>query len=129
MAQASGLFNVIRQVGGSFGVAILGAMLTRRTIYHSAMYGQAIDQSSAAFKHTLIRLQLFAQHTVGGTSADATARAKALIGEHAANQAFVAAICDDFFIAAVITLLCAVPMIFLRRKRKHGSVAPAAAME
>ena len=46
MAQASGLFNVIRQVGGSFGVAILGAMLTRRMVYHAAIYGQAIDQNS-----------------------------------------------------------------------------------
>lgn len=34
MAQASGLVNVIRQVGGSVGVALFGSILTRRTILH-----------------------------------------------------------------------------------------------
>jgi DHA2 family multidrug resistance protein len=129
MAQASGLFNVIRQVGGSFGVAILGAMLTRRMIYHSAMFGQAVDQSSAAFRQVVTRLQYFAQHTIGGTQAEATARAKAMIGEHLSNQAFVAAVCDDFFIAGAITLLCVVPLLFLRRRRKRSGVAPAPAVE
>ncbi len=44
MAQATGLFNTIRQVGGSFGVAILGTFLTRRVIYHTAMYSQSVNR-------------------------------------------------------------------------------------
>jgi DHA2 family multidrug resistance protein len=34
IAQATGLFNVIRQIGGSFGVAVFGTLLIRREIFH-----------------------------------------------------------------------------------------------
>ena len=126
MAQASGLFNVIRQVGGSFGVAILGTMLTRRVIFHSAMYSQSVDQSSPSFQHALQNLQLFAQHAVSGTATESMMRAKALVGMHVAQQAFVSAIGDDFLLAGVITIFCAVPIIFLhtkKRRRDQNAVA------
>jgi MFS transporter, DHA2 family, multidrug resistance protein len=127
MAQASGLFNVIRQVGGSFGVAILGAMLTRRTIYHMAQFGQAIDPYSPAFRTTVGRLQYFSQHAVGGTAADAATRAKALLFANVSNQAFVAAIADDFLLAACATAICIVPVFFVRvRKRRGGTQVVAA---
>jgi MFS transporter, DHA2 family, multidrug resistance protein len=119
MAQASGLFNVIRQIGGSFGVAILGAMLTRRMIYHTALYGQAVNTQSPAFQWTTQKLQYFAQTMTGGTVAVAAARAKALISSHIVQQAFVQAVDDDFFIAAAITFCGLVPILFLRRRRQR----------
>jgi DHA2 family multidrug resistance protein len=117
MAQASGLFNVIRQVGGSFGVAILGTMLTRRMIYHTAMFGQAANAQSAPFQLAAMKLQHFAQVVTGGTLAESAARAKALIISHIAQQSFVQAVDDDFFLAAAITLCGLVPIFFLRRRR------------
>ncbi|HWT78627.1 MAG TPA: MFS transporter, partial [Candidatus Methylomirabilis sp.] len=120
MAQASGLFNVIRQVGGSFGVALLGAMLTRRTIFHIAAFGQTVDQYSAQFRSAVAHAQMFAQQAAGGTPALAASRAKAMIMTHLADQAFVAAIADDFMIAAAITALCIVPILFLRVHRRRG---------
>ena len=128
MAQASGLFNVIRQIGGSFGVAILGTMLTRRVIFHSAMYGQVVDQSSPAFQNSVRTLQGFAQHALGGTAAESVMRAKALVGMHVSQQAFVSAIGDDFLLAGVTTLFCAVPIIFLHTK-KHRRDHQAGAIE
>ncbi|HXX63944.1 MAG TPA: DHA2 family efflux MFS transporter permease subunit [Bacteroidota bacterium] len=126
MAQASGLFNVIRQVGGSFGVAILGAMLTRRMIFHMANYGQAVDQYSAPFRAALARTGNFAQTVLGGNSALGAARAKAMVAMHLSNEAFVSAIADDFFIAGAITLVCIIPILFLRshKKRAEGAAAP-----
>lgn len=126
MAQASGLFNVIRQVGGSFGVAILGAMLTRRMIFHMATYGQAVDQNSAPFRAALARSGYFAQSVLGGNSALGAARAKAMVTMHLSNQAFVAAIADDFLIAGAITLVCIIPILFLRTHKKRTGDAVAA---
>ena len=116
MAQASGLFNVIRQIGGSFGVAIMGAMLTRRLIFHTAMYSAAASQSSPAFQHILHGVQTFAQQTAGGTEPAATMRAGALIASHLAQQAFVQAVDDDFLIAAVISIVGIVPIFLLRSR-------------
>ena len=125
MAQASGMFNVIRQIGGSFGVAIFGTLMTRRVILHLANFGSGIDAYSPVFKNTALRLQSFAQHAVGGTAYDAAARAKALILSHVANQATVAAIDDDFLIAAGITILCTAFLLILKTpaKKRGGGQA------
>ena len=118
MAQATGLFNTIRQVGGSFGVAILGTFLTRRILYHKEMYSQAVDQNSATFKHIEHGLQYFVQHSVGGTGSSIALRAKALIGMNLGNQAFVRGIADDFLAGAAITVLIIIPLFFLKYNKK-----------
>ena len=121
IAQATGLFNTIRQVGGSFGVAILGSFLTRRVIYHTEMFGEAINQNSAVFKQSMAKLNYFVQHTTGSTGAEMIARSKALIAQNIANQAFVQGIADDFLVGSIITLLIIIPLLFLRyHKEKKG---------
>ncbi len=118
MAQASGLYNILRQIGGSFGVAIMGTLLTDRTIFHTTIYGQAVNQYSPVTKNVISRLSIFAQQAVGGTSALSAMRANALVIYNISQQAFVSAVDDDFFIAALITILCVVPILFLRYKKK-----------
>ena len=121
MAQATGLFNTIRQIGGSFGVAILGTLLTRRVIFHTAMYSQAVDQNSSSFKHAVYGMQYFVQQSVGGAGTEVFARAKALIAQNLVNQAFVKGITDDFYTGAAITLFILIPLFFLRyHKKKTG---------
>ena len=127
MAQASGMFNVIRQVGGSFGVAIFGTIMARRVIFHTAIYGGAIDPRSPLFTATIGRLQAFASRVAGGTAAEAAARAKSLALSHVGQQAVVSAISDDFLLAAGITIACVVFLFLLRSpklKRRSGG-APA----
>ena len=129
MAQASGLINVIRQIGGSFGVAVFGTVLTRRTIYHMATYGEQIDPSSAPFRQTVMRLQSHAFRAAGGTSGEAATRAKAQIGSFVANQAFIRAIDDVFLIAGTVILIGVIPVLFLRTHKRasaheRGGAAP-----
>jgi DHA2 family multidrug resistance protein len=121
MAQASGLFNVIRQVGGSFGIAILGTLLTQRTLYHSSIYGQTTDSNSPAFHQTSLQLQHFIQQNVGGTATVASMRANSLIASHINMEAFVQSINDDFLIAAGITALAVIPIAFLRWKKRSAA--------
>jgi DHA2 family multidrug resistance protein len=125
IAQASGLFNVIRQLGGSFGVAIMGALLTRRMLYHTAMFGQMVDQQSAAFQIAMQNLTRFSQRAIGGSIYYAGMRAKALIASHVVQQSFVQAICDDFLIAAAITIIGVFPILILRTRKRQlrGQVA------
>jgi DHA2 family multidrug resistance protein len=120
MAQASGLFNVLRQIGGSFGVAIMGTLLTNRTIFHNTTYGQAVNVYSPTTQNVLRNLGEFAKQTTGGSISIATSRAQALLGYYISRQAFVSAVDDDFFIAAVITFLTVVPIFFLRYKKKKA---------
>ncbi len=124
MAQASGLFNVIRQLGGSFGVAIMGAMLTQRMNFHLTTYGQAVDQQSPVFIQISSRLQLFAKTALGSNTTDAVSRAKAMMMSHLSAQSFVDAINDDFLIAAAITIVGLFPIFILRSVAKNRSIKP-----
>jgi DHA2 family multidrug resistance protein len=126
MAQASGLINVIRQVGGSFGVAVFGTLLTQRTILHAAAYGQQINQYSGVFQNTVAKLQYFSMDVTGGTFAQAATKASALIYMYVQNQAFISAIDDVFLLAGGIVLISVIPVFFLRSvKRKKEPGGPA----
>ncbi len=129
MAQASGLFNVIRQIGGSFGVAIMGTLLTDRTIFHTTMYGQSVSPASPVVQNVLLGLKTFAQRAVGGTLSLAASRAQALLVYNIGQQAFVSAVDDDFLVAAAITILCVVPILFLRYKKPTGPREKMVAMD
>ncbi len=125
MAQASGLFNVIRQIGGSFGVAIMGSLLTRRVLHHMTMYGQAVDTQSPTYQFTNYKLLAFAKMSVGGNIGESMMRAKAMIIGHLSAQAFVDAINDDFLLSAAITVTGLIPIFFLRaRHAKAGKGEP-----
>jgi MFS transporter, DHA2 family, multidrug resistance protein len=121
MAQASGLFNTIRQIGGSFGVALLGSLLTRRVIFHTQAYSQAVNPSSSVYQNIYSNLQHFVQHSVGGIGKEVASRANALIVQNMSGQAFIQGINDDFLVSAIITATLVIPIFFLKIKKKGKS--------
>ena len=129
LAQASGLFNVIRQIGGSFGVAIMGTLLTDRTIFHDTVYGQVVSKVSPVTQSVLLGLQGFAQRALGSSVSVAAMRANALLAYNISQQAFVSAVDDDFLVAALITMVCVVPIIFMRYRKPEGERVKVVAMD
>ncbi len=118
MGQASGLLNVIRQVGGSFGVAILTTILTTRITYHSQSFGEMIQSNSPAFHTVLRNIGYFITTNAGTAGSLVEKQSQSILMSHVTRQSFVQAIDDDFLLAAVITLVSAVPVIFLKIGRK-----------
>jgi MFS transporter, DHA2 family, multidrug resistance protein len=114
IAQASGLFNTIRQIGGSFGVALLGSLLTRRIIFHTQAYSQAVDSSSPAYQSALIHAKNFVMQSVGGSPNEIAARAKVLIAQNVVSQSFIQGINDDFLVASVLTISLLIPVLLLK---------------
>jgi MFS transporter, DHA2 family, multidrug resistance protein len=120
MAQASGLFNVIRQIGGSFGVAVIGTMMTTRTMTHMQINGQVIDSHAPAFQHIINGLQQFAGQVSSGTSQLSALRARAILGSHLASQSFVQGVDDVFLFSFLIIAVGVIPILFLRTDRKSS---------
>ena len=118
MGQASSLFNVTRQLGGSFGVSILSTLLTTRTIFHGQHYGEALRSNSPVFQQTVNRMAEHIQHAAGSSVPEAIQQSKMLIMQHVQNQAYIQAIGDDFLIASVITALGIIPVFALHTRRK-----------
>lgn len=121
MAQASSITNTIRQIGGSIGVAILTTLMTARMSFHSQIYGSSVLPRSQEFHNVIHNLTFFAQQHVGSGVLTAMKQAEYLLLSNINNQAFIESINDDFFVAALITLLGVVPVIILKTKNKHMS--------
>ena len=119
LAQASGLYNTVRQIGGSFGIAILGTILSQRVIFHTQMYGEQINPSSPAFQQVIKGLKYFSLHTAGTAPHTAALQAKLLLFKNVAAQAFVQGISDDFFIGTILTVVLVVPLLMLKTKKPN----------
>jgi DHA2 family multidrug resistance protein len=118
MAQASGISNVIRQVGGSFGVALLTSIFTTRITFHSQLYGEALQTFSPVYQSVVSHLGSYVTSVTGNVGPTAASQAKYILQSNLTKQAFIQSIDDDFMLAAIITLISAVPVFFLKGSKK-----------
>ncbi|MBI4280427.1 MAG: DHA2 family efflux MFS transporter permease subunit [Armatimonadetes bacterium] len=129
VANASGLLNLTRQVGGTMGIALFGTMLELRQIYHQSLAAQALTPGSAPMVATLAQFQerLIAY---GLSETQAAAGALSLVFRAVSRHAAVLAFQDAFFIAGCIALasLPAIAVLGSRRvaaRSAKGQAAPA----
>jgi DHA2 family multidrug resistance protein len=120
MAQASGISNTVRQIGGSLGVAVLSTVLTARINYHAQLFGGAIQSTSQTFQQVIHETSYYVQQHVGGSMGTAMKQSQALIMQHVSVQAFIQGIDDDFLLAAGLTMLGFIPILLMRSKRNKN---------
>jgi MFS transporter, DHA2 family, multidrug resistance protein len=123
MAQASGISNTIRQIGGSLGVAMLSTLLAARVNFHAQVFGGSIQSGSQVFQNTSRNLTTYIQHNAGSSLATATKQSQSILMSHVSSQAFIQGINDDFLIAAGITTICFIPIILMHSKKKLAQIA------
>jgi DHA2 family multidrug resistance protein len=119
MAQASGINNVVRQLGASFGVAILATILTTRVNYHSQMYGEALQYNSPVYQSATKNISESIVRDAGSSNSAAKKLSQIMIVSNVNKQAFIEGINDDFLLAAFVTLIGGIPVIFLRVRKKN----------
>ncbi len=126
-AQAGGLMQIIRQLGGSFGVAILSTILIHREKFHLDVAGQAMSSWSPAFRDVLSRAYFIVMNASGGTPSAAMSKGQSIIMAAVQKQSFVSAIDDVFFVALLVSIVSSIPFLFLKTKRRgKGGRLPAA---
>ena len=115
---ASGLFNMMRNLGGAVGIAMLQTFLTKREQYHSNVLMQPVSLFEPATRDRIEQLtQYFIHHGVLDP-ADATHHAVVAIGQIVQKQAFILAFSDNFFLLGA-ALICALIATLLLRKPGH----------
>jgi DHA2 family multidrug resistance protein len=127
-AQAAGINQIARQLGGSFGVAILSTILVSREKFHVAALGQAMNAQDSIYKETVSRLSLHSLIAAGGTVSNAVNRAGGIIHAQVQTSAFVASVDDVFLVAMLVSIVSSIPFLFLKsapRRQKKAEAAPA----
>jgi DHA2 family multidrug resistance protein len=114
LGNATAAYNVVRNVGGSVGVAIATTLLVRRSQEHQTTLVAHVDVWSA---DTALRLKEWTEHFMrqGADSFTAGRQALAMIYRRTTEQAQVMAYADDFWLIALI-FLSILPLIPLMRR-------------
>jgi DHA2 family multidrug resistance protein len=112
---ASGLFNMMRNLGGAVGIAMLQTFLTKREQYHSNVLTQSVSLFEQATRTRLDQLtQYFVNHGVSDRT-DAAHRAFVAVGGVVQKQAFILAFSDTFYLLGVALLVALMAVLFLKK--------------
>ena len=119
LKNASGLFNLTRNLGGAIGLALINTMLNDRTDLHLARLHERIAWGRNVAEETLANLtQLYAP--LGSDAAAAATKRLALM---ARREATVMALGDVFLIMTVLFMVL-VPLVMLMRRPKMQGGGP-----
>jgi len=118
---ASGLSNMLRNLGGAVGAATLATVLTKREQYHSNVIGQSVSIYREEVRARLAEAtSYFLSHGVADPAA-AQHKAVAAIGEIVHRQALVMAFGDTFAVIGGVLAIGAVALLFARKAQAGGA--------
>ena len=119
MGNASGIYNLIRNIGGSAGIAALTALLVRGGQVHQEYLGVHVAAGSPATGSQLAGLSRYFL-LQGADPVTAHYRALGAIYGSMQQQAALLAYADDFRLLGYLTLAC-IPMVFLLRPPRRDA--------
>jgi MFS transporter, DHA2 family, multidrug resistance protein len=116
LPNATAAFNLIRNMGGSIGVALTTTLLVRRSQYHQATLVSHVD---AWDPETSAKLARWTEHflTQGADVFTAKSRATAMMYRETVAQAQVLAYVDEFRMLSLIFFAMLALIPFMRRVR------------
>jgi DHA2 family multidrug resistance protein len=109
---ASGIFNLMRNEGGSVGIAVATTLLQTRGQFHMARltehitpFNGVLQQGFAKLNHSLFALS-------GQDPSSVQRLSQALIGAEVARQSYLMAFVDVFFLLVLVYVIC-LPFVLL----------------
>lgn len=123
IGNASGLYNLMRNLGGSIGIAFVTTMLARGAQTHQALMVGHLTATDPAFAQRLAGAKKLLSHHADPVTA--TRQAYSAVYSLLDQQAHLWAFVDNFFMFALLAL-AGIPLIFLF-KRVNYAKKPAAA--
>ena len=125
MGYATSLFSLMRNIGGSIGIAVTGTMLARNTRATSVLFSSnvtALDPTS----QSMFNQMRAAFMAAGSDAVTATSRAYAALSGMVMRQASIVSFVGLFQLLGVVFLVV-VPLVLLMKRPRAGSGAGAAA--
>jgi MFS family permease len=123
IGRASSITNIIQRVAGSFGIAVLTAVLNTRQVLHGNWLAWGVNPANPAAMSALAHAE-----QLMGEGAKGHRMALAFFQGTVNKTAFVDAIDDVFLITAIFTVIAVIPA-FLLKKGKAGAARGGAMAE
>jgi DHA2 family multidrug resistance protein len=118
-AAASGISNMMRNLGGAIGTALLGTIVTKREQFHSNIIGQSVTLARDEVRARLEQMtDYFMAHGITDRAA-ATAKAIAQLGAVVKRQALVMGFSDTFAVIGVVLAIAAVALLLARKPQSN----------
>ena len=122
MGNATGMFNLMRNLGGSFGIAAATTLLARRSQFHQSHLVEHLTPFSLPFSDWQHRLSQAMPDLGSNWQWWSAPQAMGGLYNEVLRQAKMLAFCDDYWFFTIV-FLCLLPLVFLmRRLPRHGEV-------
>ncbi len=114
---------MMRNLGGAFGTALLGTLVTKREQFHSNIIGSSVDLYSAAVRDRIALMTgYFKSHGMTDPSA-ARGQAMSVLGQAVKRQALIMGYSDAFAVLGAMLMLAALFILFTRKGQASGAGA------
>jgi MFS transporter, DHA2 family, multidrug resistance protein len=120
---ASGLFNMMRNLGGAIGTAAVETFFTKREQYHSAIITPQVSLVEPATRTRLADLQQYFMAHGYPDPAGAMHRAVIAVGNTIRAEATIMGYADAFALIGVVLLVAVVAVALLRKGTSAAGAA------
>jgi DHA2 family multidrug resistance protein len=114
IGNASGLYNLLRNIGGSIGISVVNTIVTRHSQSHRSELGRSITAGTVNYQQQSNGLEQYL-HAQGASTTLAMQRAHALFSAMLDQQSRLWSYVDDFRYMALMCFGC-IPIVFLLKK-------------
>jgi len=121
LGQATGLNNMMRQLGGSLGIAIITTIMSSRFAMHRSHLIENVSSASPQFNERL-NSAIQALTSKGMSFADAKRMALESVNASVLKQTYLLTYTDAFWIGGIIFMV-AIPFIFMQRFKRKVKIA------
>jgi DHA2 family multidrug resistance protein len=118
---ASGLSNMLRNLGGAVGTATLATVLTKREQFHSNIIGQSVTSGRAEVSQRLDQMTGYFMSRGVTDRLAAMHEAVAYLGGVVKRQALVMGFADTFAVIGLLLAVAAIALLFARKAAAPGA--------
>jgi len=120
MGNASGIFNLMRNVGGSVGISLVTTLAERRPQVHQTFWVAHVTPYDVRYRSTLQTLGPSLAHHVGILTG--FQKASGLTYQNLLTQAGLLAYMDTFSFFALLSVFCVLAALFLKKIKVTGPI-------
>ena len=120
---ASGLFNMMRNLGGAIGTAALETFFTKREQFHSFIIDGHVSVLQPATRARLAQLQQYFMAHGFPSAGGALHRAVIAVGDAIRAQATIMGYADCFALLGIVLIAAILPVVMMKKGTPSGAAA------